>query len=168
MYIELALTQPDLPRMAVRAYDPELDDVRSILMDVCEALEGNAVFSVSGFGQDVWPVDVRTDLAVFMEQLPEILAAIGSGRATVLDFYEQGVERTIGFTPAGGDYLLSCVSATSWVPDGTPHCMERVRLQQMMSAIQGRFLAFVGAAAPELLNHDWLRTWLQHTEHGQS
>lgn len=118
MHIELVLTRSAVPPMAVRAYDPEFDDVRSILMDVCDVLEGNAVFSVSGFRQDVWPVDVRTDLAVFIEQLPEILAALESGRAAVLDFYEQGVERTIGFTPLGSDYLLSCVSPAGCHTEG--------------------------------------------------
>jgi hypothetical protein len=53
-------------------YDPSLDDVRSILEDVCEAAGAESRFVVPGFGQDSWPVDVRTDLPDFLEQLPDL------------------------------------------------------------------------------------------------
>lgn len=81
MRIELGLTRTeDFPELPLQ-YEDGVDDVRSILCDVCDALAGSssADFIVSGFGQERWPVDVRTDLAVFLEQLPNALASVESG-----------------------------------------------------------------------------------------
>ena len=51
MRIELRLPQQIALESAFRDYDDEsLDDVRSILTDVCCALEGQGEFVVSGFG----------------------------------------------------------------------------------------------------------------------
>jgi hypothetical protein len=78
-----------------RTYDPELDNITSVLTDICEALaeEGSVRFVVDGFGQDPWPVDVRTDLPVVIEQVPAVLKALRSGFSTSLGFYEQGIQR---------------------------------------------------------------------------
>jgi hypothetical protein len=160
VHFELTLTKPVVSLAAIRNYDPELDNIGSILTDLCDALDGGARFSVSGFGQDAWPVDVRTDLLVFLEQLPEVLDAIHLGRAVTLDFYEQGLERSIDLNPSGSDYLLSCISSTSWEPSGGPECIDRAQLQYMLAAVRDQFLAYVGAAAPSLLNHPWMRGWL--------
>jgi len=43
---------------------------------------------------------VGTDLAIFLEQLPNVLRAVNAGAATEIDFYEQGIERKIEFSPA--------------------------------------------------------------------
>jgi hypothetical protein len=51
MRIELRLP-PRIDLRALREYDEELDDVRSILSDVCHALEGQAELVISGFGQE--------------------------------------------------------------------------------------------------------------------
>lgn len=55
--------------------DMELDDVVAILIRICEVFESSGVitFFVSGFGQEKWPVDCRTDLATIIEQVPSIL-----------------------------------------------------------------------------------------------
>jgi hypothetical protein len=70
-------TLPDLPL----SYEEGMHDVRPILSDVCEALAdtASADFVASGFGQARWPVDVRTDLPVFLEQLPEAIASAEAG-----------------------------------------------------------------------------------------
>lgn len=81
----------ELPSPVTRAYDPELDDVRSILADVCELASDAGRFIVAGFGQDRWAVDVSTDLLVLMEQLPEAFIAMESGAPFAIDFYEQGI-----------------------------------------------------------------------------
>lgn len=82
-------------------YDESLDDIRSILSDLCRALEQEGELSVSGFGQDRWPVDVGTDLLILLEQLPALLRCLSCGKPAALEFYEQGIERNLLFTPAG-------------------------------------------------------------------
>src|SRR5438270_139453 len=102
-----------------RKYDEELDDVRSILTNIGRALadSGAADFTVSGFGQTRWPLDLGTDLPVFLEQLPAAISAVGAGTAFSLDFYEQGVERVIHFSPWRDLYSAKCESYAQWVPD---------------------------------------------------
>ena len=80
-----------------REYDPELDDIRSILADLCRSAGPETVFTVSGFGQECWPVDVEVDLLVCMEQLPRLIKMLSQGLRHELDFYEQGLERLLSF-----------------------------------------------------------------------
>ena len=66
-----------MPSGETRSYDEAQDDVTRVLADICESLatsEG-VDFVVRGFGQDRWPVDVRVDLAVVVEQVPGVLSA---------------------------------------------------------------------------------------------
>lgn len=76
MHLKLSRLNHSIKATHFRAYDTELDDIRSILMDACRLLEHHVIFVVSGFGQDRWPVDTGTDLPVFLEQLPHVLKAV--------------------------------------------------------------------------------------------
>ena len=107
MQIKLRLKESFSPDFSTRTYDPNDDDVRSILMDVCRAIGQRGEFVVSGFGQNSWPVDVQTDLPVFLEQLPSALLAVSKCAMAEIDFYEQGVERSIALAPADGRYIAT-------------------------------------------------------------
>jgi hypothetical protein len=113
MHISLRITDPSTS-FAMQFYDAELDDVRSIFSDICQFIDRNGEFIVSGFGQERWPVDVVTDLPVLLEQMPSIVSAMRDGKATELDFYEQGIERSISFSPSSSGYLATCTSQTDW------------------------------------------------------
>ncbi|WP_431103521.1 hypothetical protein [Roseateles noduli] len=80
--IELHLIAPlrFTVRFTVRNYRAEEDDVRSILMDICRALDTRSEFRVSGFGQQRWPVDESCDLGIFLEQLPDALRRLQAGQ----------------------------------------------------------------------------------------
>ena len=54
----------------ISEYDNELDDGRSVISDICKIFADTEkiIFSVSGFGDDNWPVDCRFDLPVIIEQ----------------------------------------------------------------------------------------------------
>ncbi|MEZ6121735.1 MAG: hypothetical protein R3C49_01010 [Planctomycetaceae bacterium] len=58
----------------------KFEDVRTVFSDACEQIDGTGqgVFRVSGFGDDLWPVDLATDLPVFPEQLPGAIRALGT------------------------------------------------------------------------------------------
>jgi|SRR6218665_2143696 len=142
-------------------YDDELDDVRSILSDVCEALADTsaAEFVVSGWGEERWPVDVRTDLAVFLEQLPDALAAVDSGSSFVIDFYEQGVERVVRFDPQGEIYLGRCESQTDWTPAPAVEMIGMLELKKMFSEVREDLMRFLSRVAPRAAAHPWMREW---------
>ena len=142
------------------SYSEEGHDVRSILMDVCKLLAGKLNFSASGFGQAVWPVDVSTDLPIFLEQLPSARNALAAGQSGQIDFYEQGLERSLIFSVEGADACrVTCQSWSSWQPDPTEETLELRRLQEMLANVQATFLRAMEAAFPALRDHPWLLIW---------
>lgn len=160
MKIELHLNA--VPDFSIRTYDPHEDDVRSILMDACRAIGRTGKFVVSGFGQDVWPVDVETDLPVFLEQLPTGLRAVHEGLPADIDFYEQGIERSVTLQPAdGGKYVATCTSRTGWQPSPMVEEIAREELEEMLSAARDAFVHTLAEMAPDLARHPWIRQWLE-------
>lgn len=147
-------------RVFVRAYDPELEDIRSILTDICRAIETSGEFIVSGFGDNKWPVDVGTDLAVFLEQLPDVLNAIRVEADTEIDFYEQGIERTITLTPDADGYFASCISRTKWQPNPRFEKIDLSLLRKMLIEFRDEFVRIMRLVAPELYEHPWMKSWL--------
>jgi hypothetical protein len=145
----------------IHAYDLQDDDVRSILIDVCEAIADVTEFAVSGFGEEVWPVDVSIDLPIFLEQLPVALRAIEEGEAAEINFYEQGLERSISLTPIDGAYLATCASRTSWQPNPTVESLDRSDLERMLLQTRDVFMEALMRVRPDLHNHPWIRQWLQ-------
>lgn len=90
-------------------------------------------FKVSGFGQNDWFVDVATDLATIMENLPQLIDAISNEQYPCnLDFYEQGIERYLTFEKE--DFIkVTCQSLNSWIP--SPACIylsEKTILSQLV------------------------------------
>jgi|HubBroStandDraft_1064217.scaffolds.fasta_scaffold04115_1 hypothetical protein len=142
-----------------RRYRPDLDDITSIISDVCNCIDGRAKFTVSGFGQDPWPVDVRTDFAVFLEQLPEALRSVKSLKPFALDFYEQGVERKLMLEPIEGKYKITCQSYLHWQPNPEIEYMEHGDLSLALMKIKESFLRVIEVISPNLLGHKWVRAW---------
>lgn len=160
MRIELHIQGSSESRFPARAYDPDEDDVRSILIDVCRAIGQRGDFMVSGFGQEKWPLDVQTDLAVFLEQLPEVLRAIHEGRDASIDFYEQGVERSIDLSLSDGQYVARCMSRTDWQPNPVVQRVDQEDLEEMLLAVREVFMRAFAEMAPGLAGHPWVRSWL--------
>jgi hypothetical protein len=161
MRSELRIPDTTNTRLHGRDYDAELDDFRSILRDICRAIDGHGQFLVSGFGEDHWPVDVRTDLVVFLEQLPCVIDAISAGRPSEIDFYEQGVERKIVLSPTGDSYLATCISLGAWQPLAEIETLERKSLKLMLISVRDTFMTLVRGFSPKLANDERLREWLE-------
>lgn len=151
-------------------YDPELDDIRSLLMNICETLSevGDAQFLVSGFGQSRWPVTVDTDLSVLLEQLPEVRKALRSGDTRfTLDFYEQGVERGLRFERRSDTLLVTCESwHATWKPSPAMATMSVRRLEAMLDALTKRFVRCARVACPHEVTHPWFVAWCDATTDG--
>jgi hypothetical protein len=141
MFMELAQQKAALPVEPEGVYDEELDDIRSIVMDICEALaDTNAFdFTVSGFGQSRWPVDVRTDLATVIEQ---------------------GVERSLEFVPSGLSYDVHCRSRTSWQPHPDVERIDAAVVLAMLVKLQRTFAAIVERLLPKIAAHEWFRRFM--------
>jgi hypothetical protein len=149
---------------ATRTYNSDEDDVRSILIDVCRAMESQSEFLLSGFGQQRWPVDVGTDLPVFLEQLPSALRAVNENMPAAIDFYEQGVERSIVLEPLGHRYIATCASQTDWQPNPTTEDIPGEELADMLLAAREAFMSVLVETAPDLAKHPWIRNWLRGLE----
>lgn len=161
MALHISLQLPDFMnvRATRRTYDPETDDIRSILSDLCRIVAKEGQFFVAGFGQDRWPVDVGTDLAIFLEQLPDVLRAVKAGAATEIDFYEQGIERKIGLSLVGNVYNATCTSQTEWQPNPVVEQVGRDGLEGMLAGVQEQVVRLIEEVAPDLAEHDSVRRW---------
>jgi hypothetical protein len=157
----LALFVKNLSGMQVSARidELELEDVRFLLADICRELEDGVEFAVSGFGQDKWPVDVPVDLAIILEQFPEIFCAIREGTQLNIDFYEQGIERYIKLTPDGEHYVAVCTSMTTWQPNPDTEIIRRADLEKMLLDVKETFIGVLEKVAPNLLDHSWMQEW---------
>jgi len=148
-----------------RAYDLD-DDIGTLLGDICDVLAEArcCAFLVDGFGQETWPVDIRTDLLVILEQLPVIAESIATGRDSfVVDFYEQGLQRFLLFQPQGTDFRVECTSATEWTPVPTTIVLPHSELVLMFVQLRDAFLRLAESVCPHLASHPWLDEWARST-----
>lgn len=162
--LNLALRQigPVAPSMGGPTYDEELDSVTSVLTDICELLadEGSVQFLVEGFGQR-WPVDVRTDLAVVVEQVPTALRCLRAGESATLNFYEQGVERLLTIVPLEGNVNVRCSSTTSWRPEPNEIVLKRTEFIQLLTTFCSDFVARASERCPDIVKDSRFREWLR-------
>ena len=146
-------------------YDPETDDIRSLLRDICHHLasSGQAHFHVEGFGQSPWPVDVSTDLLTLLEQLPEAVASLRSASKTdfQIDFYEQGIERTLIFHKHDERIRIQCLSGTKWVPNPSEEWISHDDLNKMLCELASRFVEVAKKTCPRTTTHEWFQEWSQ-------
>lgn len=160
--ISLAQIGPISPSMEAKDYHPELDNIISVLNDICESLseEGSVQFLVSGFGHADWPVDVYTDLCVVIEQVPVAIRSLRRGEPAILSFYEQGPERDILMNPTGAETVVECQSRTSWRPDPSVIRMKSAKLVEMLEVFLDTFVDRARQRRPALVQHPWFREWL--------
>lgn len=164
LIVSLPKIGPIAPANEGRRYDQDLDNVTSLLIDICDALaeEASVRFVVSGFGQDPWPVDVRTDLPVVIEQVPAALAAIRNGAGASLGFYEQGIQRVLAMDPSGYDeVIVECQSMTSWQPQPSTVRMKRQDILDLLGTFLREFVEGARQRCPDLVEHAWFREWIR-------
>ena len=142
-------------------YSEELDDVRSIFVDLCGMLSeiDEVRFVIRGFGA-TWTATVRTDLAVVLEQLPDVLRGLREKTSVELDFYEQGLQRTVRFDGSEDDLLLTCTSRLpAWAPAQGTSQVSREATIAMFLQLSETFLRVAARACPGITEHRWLIAW---------
>lgn len=116
--IELEVSIVDLPSARIAETWTEDDGVLGVIDALCGMLheEEAATFRVA-FAGESWPVDVYTDLATFLIELPNLAGGIRTGTYCEIHLYEQGMQRLLCFTPAmDGWSVRANTSSATWDP----------------------------------------------------
>ncbi len=157
MLFELELVS-ELDIIKLRQYDDEFDNEISVLTDICSEFAKNKFnsFKIQAFSSEFWPVDIETDLVVFLEQLPICIREIESGHDFSIDLYEQGINREIFFKFNHGDYKCYGESHdATWLPSYTEN-ITQLDLLKMLKAFLDCFLS----ALKFMNTNKYLLEWL--------
>jgi hypothetical protein len=150
MTFELKLQLPSTMMRVQRSqpqYDAELDDVGAgFIARICSATN--------------WPVTVRTDLWVVVEQLGDLLAALQHSQIGRLDFYEQGIERVVSFSPKDEALLIECsdmITKATSQPESV--IVPRGIVAKELTRLAEDFLLAARTCCRELACHPWFIEW---------
>ncbi len=127
-------------------YNPELDNIMSLLDTVCDSMHDNKeyAFQLIGFREDKWSLD-NFDLSVFLEQLPFSLQAIRNKRIFDIDLYEQGTEKILHFVPMNNIWEVKCLDLVSRKLDPS-EAVELITTEELliiMETILDRFMLYI-------------------------
>ncbi|GAA4498272.1 hypothetical protein GCM10023191_043190 [Actinoallomurus oryzae] len=137
--------------------DEPIDDPMTFAIEVCPVLEDLGVgFVAGGFGEERWPVDVATDLATIVPQLRDLIAALGAGAPGMLEFFEQGIERRVSFTPQGDTVELHCESWGGWRPPTPVEHADLGATRAMLTDLAVGFSREVARLLPALAGSPYL------------
>lgn len=138
------------------------DHLLTVLSEICDALAGvdGVRFAVRAFDRVPWPVSVSVDLCVLLEQLPDVVAAADQGRSFELDFFEQGIERTLHAEARDEDFEFSCsCRLETWAPQWRVERVPQVTFRQMLRALVVEFNRLAAAVRPDLVAHPQFARW---------
>lgn len=165
MTIDFRLVVPEHARprsvRVPRSYSAPNDDLRTILCDACKMLASQDVHVwIEAFDDRAWKT-TDVELAMLLEQIPDARAALVARRELSLDFYEQGVERSLSFLPRDADLVeVTCASwHASWAPNAELAWVGRDELGRKLEAVARRVLEELHARCAPLAEHPWMRDW---------
>jgi hypothetical protein len=138
-------------------YDPEFDDGRTVIHDICEIFEDTKAmtFDVSGFGDDKWySGNCYFDLHVIVEQLPDIMFKMNNNDYNFsLDFYEQSMQRYLKFEDCGNYLKIVCnttIYSKKWKPNPNEIEMLKSDIKDMFNELYNDFLLYANHLCQEL------------------
>ncbi|TGB00992.1 hypothetical protein [Streptomyces sp. MZ04] len=159
MDFQMHVTPPSGQWNLTPGFEPS-EDYDSLVMDCCGLLsQTDSRFHVNGFGQSDWPVDVAYDLSAVMEQLPEAVAALRKGENTEIDFYGQGIERLIEFSPQGTQVAVRCTSRLDWTPRPDVEFALRDDVERLLSGLAHSFKVALDRTSPEMAALEPFSSW---------
>lgn len=143
-------------------YVDALHEVSTMLSDICMAIgeAGGGIFDFTCLGQR-WPVQVSTELCILLEQLPQVLLQLGERDVTCsIEFYEQGLCRTIRISGTGENLCLACESTDDCgEPPKQQGSISRTKLIRQLTSARDELMRFLESRAPSIAAHPWLRRW---------
>jgi hypothetical protein len=149
----------------------EVEDVIEILFELCKRLEeSNLVrFRVEGFGNALWPVSVRTDFEIVLEQLSDLLKFLDNSESKIgyLEFYEQGIERQLVFTKVGDLIKINCyklvdysgITEKPWGQDIEEEPIKATSLKLMICDLIRSFVSIANELCPTWTSHELFQEW---------
>jgi len=150
----------------------DVEDVEGIFTLICDELEELKLvnFRVEGFGNVPWPVDVRTDLCIVIEQVYDFLIFLNTSDLTTsnLDFYEQGIEKQLVFTKIEDDLVkINCHKLyeylrepdIDWGQDIEEEPIKLASLKLMICSLIKSFVAIANELCPTLTSHRFFQEW---------
>jgi len=149
--------------MAARIYDPQRDNIRSILVDVCYFLNNKSEFIISGCGQERWPARVYIDLSILLEQLPDILYGIHRKENFSIDFYEQNIQREVIFSYTPDKYVVTYKNKIDSALEPGTEKITRYALERMLLELRDAFMSALAEVSPGLEKHPWTQKWFNST-----
>ncbi|WP_146075028.1 hypothetical protein [Streptomyces sp. Ru73] len=150
MQFRMSVTPPSTQTVLTTDFSFD-EDFDSLVMDTCQLLSRtDCEFQVSGLGQDRWPVDVSCDLSSVIEQLPEALTALREREPAQIDFYGQGIERLVTFTPRAESVVVSCTTNNGDSPDVTTETVPHREAEELLANLAREFKAALERACPEV------------------
>ncbi|HVJ62690.1 MAG TPA: hypothetical protein VM555_08250 [Tahibacter sp.] len=163
MNFELKFSDLSVAGPVKMEFDPEFDNIVSILNGTCDALEGTGTFVIEGFGRGIWPTDLYSDLCIFLEHLPVALIAIESKKDFVIEFYEQGLELRLEFFVEGDRYIARCAPMHGVLENSVrpTETIDTKTIHQMFRGVMDEFLRVVRQLYPWLLDNPCVRGWLK-------
>jgi uncharacterized protein YjbI with pentapeptide repeats len=142
----------------------ELSEIKGLLAHLCDALQdtGAAHFRVFAFDDRPWPVDIRYDLLVVLEQLPAILSALrASAAGFTLSFYEQGIERDLIFHRQSSNWLtVEYSTRLDWTPARSVENIDAPDLERQLLDLASGFVRAVEILCPKGAALKWFREWV--------
>jgi uncharacterized protein YjbI with pentapeptide repeats len=146
-------------------YDPARDnEIVGLLIHLCGALHetGAARFYVIAFDDRPWPVSVRRDLSVVLEQLSGVLAALRSSADEFeLDFFEQGIERNLLFHRTPSNWLtVEYSSNLDWNPPRSVENIDAADLERQIVELVESFVRAAQVVCPAAAGSPVFREWL--------
>ena len=146
-------------------YDEEDDGIVGVIMDLCKILsETNCVkFTVSGFGQNNWPVNIKTDMSIILEELPIVIKSLSKGLYPFsLAFCEQGPPRDLVFE--GRDNDLVTITCKTWTDDWTGISPTTIKvnyedIEHQLVTLKNSFIDIVSIVIPKLASSELFKLW---------
>ena len=140
---------------------PYNTDYRELLMDACDQLAETAQFRLFACDDRAWNVDVRTDLAVFLEHVPGAINSLKIGEKAIISLYEQGVETNILLIPHHKNCHITCEPLMEWPrTQWVPKFCEIEDLEHVILTLEVFLKEFL-ALSPFLLEYKEINEWLQ-------
>lgn len=159
-HISMLPARDDSCKSATASAQPE--NALDMLSALCEILEysGRCRFVVSGFGDDLWPVDIETDLLTILEQLPDAIAGAHGHRDFELYFYEQGIERKVIFGIERDTYNVQCISLSDWQPAMAHYVAAPGEIYNMLCEFVSQFDRVARTICPDAIKNKYYESWI--------
>ena len=133
-------------------YDFECSE--EFIMDICERLADENVvqFLVEGFGLN-WPIDVQTDLATLIPQIPKAIHLLTNSKNFTLEFYEQGIERELRFSCHNDEIHIKCGSLLGGWDADVKEIETKNNIESLLKCFLNSFIDLAARYYPSLNLH---------------